>query len=150
MTTSLHRDTAMWPVAAEPNEATPFGAALRRYREARRMSQSRLASRAGFDHSYVSRIEGGYRTPSRDAIVQFAKALGLSGDERDELLTEAGFAPNDVAFLLASEPDVQRVLAILQDDTLPEPYRESVRGVLRLVVEQARVVSAVQGALEAA
>ena len=51
-----------------------FGVTLKRFREARRVSQSKLAERAGFDHSYVSRLESSARTPTRDAVEQLAGA----------------------------------------------------------------------------
>jgi transcriptional regulator with XRE-family HTH domain len=72
---------------------TAFGRALRSARESRRMSQAVCAERAGYDHSLVSRLESGGRSPSRAVVVAVAKALWLDGAETDALLLAAGFAP---------------------------------------------------------
>ncbi len=114
--------------------------ALKRLREGRRVSQSKLAERAGFDHSYVSRLESGARMPTRDAVEQLAKALELEQVNRDELLASAGFLPGEVASLLSGEPEITEVLALLQNTSVPEAYRDSMRQVLRLLAEQARHV----------
>lgn len=117
-----------------------FGATLKRYREARRVSQSKLAERAGFDHSYVSRLESGARTPTRDAVQQLAEALGLERQQQDELLASAGFLPQEVSSLLSSEPEITEVLALLQSSSMPEDYRQTMRQVLRVIADQARLV----------
>jgi transcriptional regulator with XRE-family HTH domain len=117
-----------------------FGITLKRFREERRVSQSKLAERAGFDHSYVSRLESGARTPTRDAVVQLAQALELVELNQDELLASAGFLPREVASLLSSEPEITEVLGLLQNNDVPEAYRDSMRQVLRLLAEQARHV----------
>ncbi len=117
-----------------------FGVTLKRFREARRVSQSKLAERAGFDHSYVSRLESGARTPTRDAVEQLAKAMDLDQINRDELLASAGFLPGEVSSLLSGEPEITEVLGLLQNNQVPEAYRDSMRQVLRLLAEQARHV----------
>lgn len=119
-----------------------FGVQLKSLREARRVSQSKLAERADFDHSYVSRLESGARMPTRDAVVRLAAALMLSQVEEDSLLASAGFLPRDVASLLSDEPALGEVLDFLQDDSLPLEYRENMRQVLRLLAEQARLALA--------
>lgn len=121
-------------------EATTFGLTLKQFREARRVSQSKLAERAGFDHSYVSRLESGARTPTRDAVQQLSSALELERVQQDELLASAGFLPREVSSLLSSEPEITDVLGLLQNNQVPEAYRESMRQVLRLIAEQARLV----------
>lgn len=117
-----------------------FGPALKRFREERRVSQSKLAERAGFDHSYVSRLESGARTPTRDAVEQLAIALGLEQVQQDELLASAGFLPHEISSLLSGEPEITEVLGLLQNDAVPGAYRDSMRQVLRLLAEQARHV----------
>jgi transcriptional regulator with XRE-family HTH domain len=116
-----------------------FGVQLKALREARRVSQSKLAERADFDHSYVSRLESGARMPTRDAVERLASAMVLSQIEEDSLLASAGFLPRDVTSLLSDEPALGEVLDFLQDDTLPVEYRENMRQVLRLLAEQARM-----------
>lgn len=117
-----------------------FGATLKRYREVSRVSQSKLAERAGFDHSYVSRLESGARTPTRDAVQQLADALELERLQQDELLASAGFLPQEVSSLLSSEPEITDVLALLQNSSMPDDYRQTMRQVLRVIADQARLV----------
>ncbi len=116
-----------------------FGVQLKVLREARRVSQSKLAERADFDHSYVSRLESGARMPTRDAVERLATALQASHAEEDGLLAAAGFLPRDVSSLLSAEPAVGEVLGLLQDDAVPAEYRDNMRQVLRLLAEQARL-----------
>lgn len=117
-----------------------FGITLKRFREARRVSQSKLAERAGFDHSYVSRLESGARTPTRDAVQQLSDALELERIQQDELLASAGFLPQEVSSLLSGEPEITDVLALLQNTSMPEDYRQTMRQVLRVIADQARLV----------
>jgi transcriptional regulator with XRE-family HTH domain len=115
-----------------------FGGLLKTMREGRRVSQSKLAERADFDHSYVSRLESGARMPTRDAVERLATALSLSQTEEDGLLAAAGFLPRDVSSLLSGEPVLGEVLDLLQNDAVPMEYRENIRQVLRLLTEQAQ------------
>ena len=117
-----------------------FGVTLKRFREVRRVSQSKLAERAGFDHSYVSRLESGARTPTRDAVQQLADAMDLERLQQDELLASAGFLPQEVSSLLSSEPEITDVLALLQNSQMPDDYRQTMRQVLRVIADQARLV----------
>jgi len=120
-------------------EAASFGVTLKRFRETGRVSQSKLAERAGFDHSYVSRLESGARTPTREAVLQLAQALLAEPAGQDELLASAGFMPREITSLLTGEPEVTEVLGLLRDDAVPEAFRANVRAVLRLLAEQARM-----------
>lgn len=127
-------------VAAVERGELLFGGVLKGFREARKVSQSKLALRAGFDHSYVSRLESGARTPTRDAVDQLATALELTGIQHDELLVSAGFLPREISSLLSGEPEVTEVLNLLQNSDVPEDYRLSMRQVLRVLADQARLV----------
>lgn len=104
---------------------TPFAATLAELREARGLSQSRLAHESGFDHSYVSRLENGKREASRDTINTFAEVMDLSGRERDRLLIAGGFAPSDPAALLADLPAVAEAVRLLRDPALPAWQRHA-------------------------
>ena len=123
-------------------QVNTFGATLKRFREVGRVSQSKLAERAGFDHSYVSRLESGARTPTREAVIQLAEALGSDPTGQDELLAAAGFMPREVSSLLTGEPEVTEVLGLLRNDAVPEAFRANVRAVLRLLAEQGRMTVA--------
>jgi hypothetical protein len=76
----------------------------------------------------------------RGAHAQLSRALELDRVQQDELLTAAGFLPREVSSLLAGEPEITEVLGLLQNDEVPEAYRDSMRQVLRLLAEQAKLV----------
>lgn len=118
---------------------TTFGIALQDARVMRRVSQSKLAARAGFDHSYVSRLESGTRTPTREAVLHLAGALGLDATGTDQLLSAAGFLPGDVASLLAGEPDLVQVLEVLRSD-VPEIAKVAIRRQLQAIAHQVTVL----------
>ncbi|HET7035336.1 MAG TPA: helix-turn-helix transcriptional regulator [Thermomicrobiaceae bacterium] len=118
-----------------------FAELLKQYREQVRMSQSRLAESSGFDHSYVSRLESGHRTPTREAVIKFAAAMELPEPERDALLAAAGFMPQRVESLLAEEPILTEVFQLLQSQQVPECVRRDVRDMLQLMVRQARLAA---------
>ncbi|HRA47883.1 MAG TPA: helix-turn-helix transcriptional regulator [Thermomicrobiales bacterium] len=120
--------------------STDFGNLLKRLRETNGVSQSKLAERASFDHSYVSRLESGARMPTREAVDRLGTAMSLDPAELDSLLASAGFLPKDVSSLLSAEPALGEVLEMLQDDTVPSEFRENMRNMLRIMVQQARHV----------
>lgn len=125
---------------AEPKrlDRGPFGTALKQFREDNRVSQSKLAERAGFDHSYVSRLESGARMPTREAVVQLASALQLDDLGQDSLLAAAGFLPREVSNLLSTEPEISALLHLLHNEALPAEIGSIMRAQLRLLAEQAR------------
>jgi len=71
----------------------PFSRELRRWRDARRVSQLELALRAGTTQRHVSYIEQGRSRPGRTMVVRLAESLELSLRERNALLLAAGYAP---------------------------------------------------------
>ena len=56
---------------------TRFGLAVRRAREAKGLTQERLAERADLDPTYISGIERGVRNASLISLVRVAKGLGM-------------------------------------------------------------------------
>ena len=54
-----------------------FGLRLRQCREAKSLTQERLAEKAGLDQTYISGIERGLRNPGIKNVVRLARALGL-------------------------------------------------------------------------
>lgn len=80
-----------------------FGHELKAARERAGLSQSKLARRAGFDHSYVSKLESADRDPSAESVRRLCDALGLEPEDalRDTMLTAAGFKPNSAAAMLS-------------------------------------------------
>lgn len=53
------------------------GLRLPQHREARGLTQERLAEKAGLDQTYISGIERGVRNPGIKNIVRLARALGI-------------------------------------------------------------------------
>lgn len=70
-----------------------FGQTLARYRAKAGVSQAELARQTDFDHSYISRLEAGVRTPTRRAVESFSNSLKLKSGDHAVLLAAAGFVP---------------------------------------------------------
>ena len=58
-----------------------LGQNVRKRREARELTQEKLAERAGLDATYISGIERGLRNPGIKNVAKLAKALGLTTAE---------------------------------------------------------------------
>lgn len=54
-----------------------IGQQLRALREAKGLSQGDIERRSGLLRSYISRVEGGYTSPSLATLEKFASALGV-------------------------------------------------------------------------
>lgn len=63
-----------------------FGAAVRRLRERRSMTQGDLAERVGLGRTSMTNLEGGRQNPPLSILPELASALGVSPSE---LLAEA-------------------------------------------------------------
>lgn len=70
----------------------PFGHLLRDCRRAKKLSQLDLAVDAEVSQRHLSFLESGRAQPSREMVLQLARALDLPLRERNRLLTSAGFA----------------------------------------------------------
>ncbi len=57
--------------------ATAFGAALKKIRRARALSQKQLAFESGLDRTYISLLERGKRQPTLGTLFQISKALDI-------------------------------------------------------------------------
>ena len=55
-----------------------LGASVRRQRDAKGLTQEKLAEKAGLDPTYISDIERGLRNPGIVNVARLAKALGLT------------------------------------------------------------------------
>jgi len=62
-------------------EAEMFGAAVKRWREKRGMTQEGLAHEAGITASYAGQVERGQRVPSLTVILKLCRALDCSPGE---------------------------------------------------------------------
>ncbi len=70
-----------------------FRAALKRHREARRWSQMLAAAECAMDHSLLSRLESGQRSPTHESIHKLSVGLELDPASTDRLYILAGFVP---------------------------------------------------------
>jgi transcriptional regulator with XRE-family HTH domain len=100
-----------------------FPTELRRWREARRLSQLELALRAGTTQRHLSFIEQGRSRPGHDVVTRLAESLQLTLRERNELLLAAGFAPAFPESPLDDEAlrPVRDALDTILDGHLPYP-----------------------------
>jgi transcriptional regulator with XRE-family HTH domain len=103
--------------------AQSFGALLRHWRQARRMSQLGLATEAEVSARHVSFLETGKARPSRDMVQLLANVLDVSLGDRNGLLLAAGYAPAYTERTLeAPELDhVRRALAFILRQHEPYP-----------------------------
>jgi len=58
-----------------------LGQSVRQRREARELTQEKLAEKAGLDPTYISGIERGLRNPGIKNVAKLAKALGFTTAE---------------------------------------------------------------------
>jgi transcriptional regulator with XRE-family HTH domain len=58
-----------------------FGLAVKRHREARRLTQEAFAEKAELDRTYLSDIERGLRNPGIKNIAKIANALDMTVSE---------------------------------------------------------------------
>jgi transcriptional regulator with XRE-family HTH domain len=66
---------------------------LKTWRNARRLSQLDLALQANISARHISFLETGRARPSRDMVARLGDALQLPLATRNQMLTDAGFAP---------------------------------------------------------
>src|ERR671923_1173107 len=86
------RPTTMNQLASIPATQT-FGALLKHWRLARRMSQLALALEAEISARHLSFLETGRAQPSREMVLLLSRVLEVPLRGRNELLTAAGYAP---------------------------------------------------------
>jgi len=108
-----------------------FGATLRAFRLRANLSMPALGERAGFDASYVQRLETGGRPPTPLAVNRLADALILDGEDRTRLLSRA-FLPHGEAPI--TDPRLVRIGAVLRDPATPERTRETLADLLRVAL----------------
>jgi|SRR5215469_511043 len=95
-----------------------IGALLRRWREARHLSQLDLALDAEVSSRHISFLETGRAAPSREMILTLCDVLDVPLRERNMLLLAAGFAP------------------IYRETNLDDPRMAQVRAALELILSQ--------------
>jgi transcriptional regulator with XRE-family HTH domain len=100
-----------------------IGAALRREREARGVSQSSLALRTGVSQSAISRIEAGREVPSLDRWARLLAGLGLRPEIGLVELAEPPSEPQHTLYARQRDPGEQLELAASYNE-----LREELRG----------------------
>ncbi len=123
-----------------------FGKLLKSYRERANLSQSELAVRAGLSASTISRVEQGERAPlrRRSQVLALARALALTQDETDILLSAADLAPSAATELALHPRDetlfkIAHELEALRNDANVSPAQvRFVEETLLLVLRGAR------------
>ena len=100
--------------------AVQFGRRLRTLREAKGVKQRALADKAKMTASYLSQLETGKAQPSFDAIVTFARILGV---------------PMYAFFLFDRDLDDPRVLRRRIDAMLNTSGRERLKQIHRLIMD---------------
>ncbi len=66
---------------------------IRKARETHGLSRFELATRAGYDHTYLYRVELNQRAPSREVLEDLCDALTMDTEARALVLAAAGFLP---------------------------------------------------------
>ena len=90
-----------------------FGDELRRWREARRLSQLALATDADVSQRHLSFLENGKSKPSREMVLHLGRSLDLSLRDQNTLLSTAGFSPAYTERGL-DDPDLDDVRHVLE------------------------------------
>ena len=90
-----------------------FGEELRRWREARRLSQLALATEADVSQRHLSFLENGKSKPSREMVLHLGRSLDLSLRDQNALLAAAGFSP-EYAERGLDDPDLDEVRHTLE------------------------------------
>ncbi len=103
--------------------ASPFGRALRTWRQRRRLSQLSLSADAGVSQRHLSFLETGKARPSREMVVHLATVLEVPLRERNSLLVSAGYAPlyPETGLDEPAMSQVRHVLEFLLDSHEPYP-----------------------------
>lgn len=91
-----------------PQDREAFVAELKRWRDVRGLSQSRLARAMGYDRSYISKIESGMDWPAVDFARRADEVLGTGGALRrayaSQIPAPGGLSCPDAVTLADSEP----------------------------------------------
>ncbi len=117
-----------------------FGAAVHAHRVRQELSLNQLARRAGVDPAYIHRIESRVverpPLPRRAVVLNIAAALGLDRRATDELLAQAGYAPDAVLSLGGWDEALASVADLLGDPALSGPAKAEFREVLRILARR--------------
>lgn len=90
-------------------EPGTLGALLRELRERKGLTLEALGSRADLSFGFVSELEHGTRTPSRERLGQLLGLLDATDDDRLEAYRRARMLPDAVEARLLADPTLWRV-----------------------------------------
>ena len=117
-----------------------FGAAVHQLRLGAGVSLNELARRAGVDPAYIHRIESRSiqrpPVPRRPVVLAIATALRLDRQAADELLAQAGYAPEALVDLGGWDRSLAVVAELLGDPRLSGPAKAEFREVLRILANR--------------
>src|SRR5882672_10613784 len=99
-------------------EPQGVGTLLRKWREARHLSQLDLALDAEVSSRHISFLETGRAAPSREMLLTLSNVLDIPLRERNFLLLAAGYAP------------------IYRETSLDDPRMSQVRSAMELILKQ--------------
>jgi transcriptional regulator with XRE-family HTH domain len=121
-------------------EAQVFGAAVHALRLASGLSLNQLARRAGVDPAYIHRIESRAverpPLPRRAVVLAIADALGLDRRRTDQLLAQAGYAPDAILDLGGWDEALANIADLLADPTLSGPAKAEFREMLSILARR--------------
>lgn len=130
----------MTTTSEAPIAIREFGVELKVLRLTAGLSQSKLAQHAGFDHSYVSRLESGARDPTREAVDRLCEALKADEGQRRRLLASAAhlnvIEANDLLIDL-SDDFTAAAMSFAGSNPSPE-----LRAAMTLILKSAAVANA--------
>jgi transcriptional regulator with XRE-family HTH domain len=106
-----------------------FGRLLVELRAARGWSQGRLATAAGVDQSFISRLEKGERAPERETVLKLLDALDAAPLDRERLLASVGFRSEAL-----DDPLLAELVLLLVNPDLPPATAEEIQTLLRVAV----------------
>ncbi len=114
-----------------------FAEKLRFFREKKGLSQNALAKIAEINTSYLNRLESGKREPpKKEIIMRLSEGMGLTDQEQDELLMEAGHLPMAIDKFWLDDPTIKQVLSVLQNESLKQNDIKEFRQVIDLIVRK--------------
>jgi transcriptional regulator with XRE-family HTH domain len=106
-------------------QQTKFSETLKEFRVRKGLSQNALAQKAGIDPSYVNRLETGAReAPTREKVLDIARALELTSTGTNELLLSADYRPETKSNLvptnaMLSDPALRLLSDVISSPNIP-------------------------------
>lgn len=100
-----------------------FGAAIREWRNIRKMSQLELSMMANVSSKHISFLENGRSNPSKDIVIKLSNFLNIPTTERNYLLKLAGFAEaySTQAINFSTNGPIQNAVILMLEKHSPFP-----------------------------